>query len=280
MVLTGGTSNMLFQLALDFMILGGNVALVSRREVKLYKIGRKLMLSVNNKTKAKGYKADVRKYEELHKVIDNIIKDFGKINYLVNGASGNFLADAETLSSNGFKTVLEIDTLGTFNMSKLVYNKWMKNHGGAIVNLSSTVHHLGTYFQLHSGSAKAAIDNITKVLALEWGPHKVRVNGVAPGLIDKTEGFNRFMDLSFLNKKNKTFSSINEENFKQTISQKIPLQSLGNKNNISHTILFLLSDVSSYITGQTIVVDGGHLSTVPNYMAMSEKVSKFLKPKF
>jgi peroxisomal 2,4-dienoyl-CoA reductase len=280
MVLTGGTSRMLYQVALDFMILGGSVALLSRREVKLDKISRKLMESVKNKTKAKGYKGDVRKYEELFKVIDNIIKDFGKIDYLVNGASGNFLADAETLSPNGFKTILEIDTLGCFIMCKLVYNKWMKHHGGVIINISSTVHHLGTFFQIHSGSAKAAIDNITKVLALEWGSHKVRVNGIAPALIKNTEGFERFMDLSFLDKKDKSFSEIKDVSFKDKISELVPLQSLGTRDNISHTVIFLISDAASYITGQTLVVDGGHLATVPNYMVLSNKVTKFLKPKF
>ena len=261
------------------MILGGSVALVSRREIELDKRARKLMEISKKKTKAKGYKGDVRKYEDLFKVIDNIIKDFGRIDYLVNGAAGNFLADAETLSTNGFKTIMEIDTLGTFNMCKLVYNKWMKNHGGVIINISSTVHHFGTYFQIHSGSSKAAVDNITKVLALEWGPHKVRVNGVAPGMIKDSEGFNRLMDLTFLDKKMKSSEKLNE-NFKDSIPEYIPLQNLGTKNNISHTVLFLLSDAANYITGQTITVDGGSLAMLPNYMVLSEKVNKYLKPKF
>ena len=280
MIITGGTSRMLYQVAHDFMYLGGSVALVSRREVELDKIARRLTESVKNKSKAKGYKGDVRKYEDLYKVIDNIIKDFGKIDFLVNGASGNFLADAENLSPNGFKTVLEIDTLGCFNMCKLVFNKWMKQHGGVIINISSTVHHLGTFFQVHSGSAKAAIDNITKVLALEWGYYNVRVNGIAPGLISNTEGFKRYMDLSFLNKRNKYLSEIKEDSFKDKIAELLPIQVLGTKQNISHSIMFLISDAASYITGQTIVVDGGHLATIPNYMVYSKKVSKFFKPKF
>ena len=279
MLLSGGSSDMLWQIAEDFMILGGSVALVSRREIELDKRARKLMEISKKKTKAKGYKGDVRKYEDLFKVIDNIIKDFGRIDYLVNGAAGNFLADAETLSTNGFKTIMEIDTLGTFNMCKLVYNKWMKNHGGVIINISSTVHHFGTYFQIHSGSSKAAVDNITKVLALEWGPHKVRVNGVAPGMIKDSEGFNRLMDLTFLDKKMKSSEKLNE-NFKDSIPEYIPLQNLGTKNNISHTVLFLLSDAANYITGQTITVDGGSLAMLPNYMVLSEKVNKYLKPKF
>ena len=164
-------------------------------------------------------------------------------------------------------------------MCKLVYNKWMKNHGGVIINISSTVHHLGTYFQIHSGSSKAAVDNITKVLALEWGPHKVRVNGVAPGMIKDSEGFNRLMDLTFLDKKMKSSEKLNE-NFKDSIPEYIPLQNLGTKNNISHTVLFLLSDAANYITGQTITVDGGSLAMLPNYMVLSEKVNKYLKPKF
>lgn len=191
MLITGGTSKMLYQPAFEFMKLGGKVALVSRRLELLEKVANDLMSKTGSY--AKGYKFDLKKSkdQDYAELIDEIIKDFGKIDVLLNGAAGNFLKDAENLSLNGFKTVMEIDTLGTFLMSKWVYSKWMKKNGGNIINISASLHYLGTIWNTHAASAKAGVDAITKSLALEWGPQGVRVNGVAPGFIEGTEGFDR-----------------------------------------------------------------------------------------
>ena len=121
---------------------------------------------------------------------------------MVNGAAGNFLASAEKLSTNGFKTVMEIDTLGTFNMSKAAFNNSMKaNRSGNIINISALLHWNGTALQAHSSAAKAGVDALTKVMAVEWGPYGVRVNGIVPGAIKGTEGFERLGNLSLMNNK-------------------------------------------------------------------------------
>jgi len=194
MLITGGTSKMLYQPAYDFMRLGGKVALVSRRLDQLEKVAEDLKEKTGSL--AKGYKLDLKKATEpdYAKLIDEILNDFGRIDVLLNGAAGNFLADAENLSLNAFKTILEIDTLGTFLMSKWVYSKYMKKNGGKIINISASLHYLGTLLNSHAAAAKAGVDAITKTLALEWGPKGVRVNGVAPGAIEGTEGYDRLMD--------------------------------------------------------------------------------------
>ena len=194
MLITGGTSKMLYQPAYDFMRLGGKVALVSRRLDQLEKVAEDLKEKTGSI--AKGYKLDLKKATEpdYAKLIDEILNDFGRIDVLLNGAAGNFLADAENLSLNAFKTILEIDTLGTFLMSKWVYSKFMKKNGGKIINISASLHYLGTLLNSHAAAAKAGVDAITKTLALEWGPKGVRVNGVAPGAIEGTEGYDRLMD--------------------------------------------------------------------------------------
>lgn len=206
MVITGGTSKMLYQPALDFMKLGGKVALISRRLENLEKVAEDLKSKTNSF--AKGYRLDLKKAtdSECAKVIDDILNDFGRIDVLLNGAAGNFLADAETLTLNGFKTILEIDTLGTFLMSKWVYSKWMKKNGGKIINISASLHYLGTLLNSHAAAAKAGVDAITKTLALEWGPKGVRVNGVAPGAIEGTEGFDRLIDFKKQSDQNKKLS--------------------------------------------------------------------------
>ncbi|KAI3364989.1 hypothetical protein L3Q82_001152 [Scortum barcoo] len=137
---------------------------------------------------------DVRQPESIAAAVDETLKEFGRIDILINNAAGNFLCPAISLSFNAFKTVLEIDTMGTFNTSKIVFEKWFQNHGGNIVNISATLGYRGQALQVHAGSAKAANDAMTKHLAVEWGPSGVRVNAVAPGPVSGTEGFRRLDD--------------------------------------------------------------------------------------
>ena len=283
LAISGGTSRMLYQVAEDFMRLGGNVALFARREIELEKVASTLN-SMFPKSHAKGYKLDIRKQDDIEKVIDAVLVDFKRIDVLVNGAAGNFLAQAEKLSPNAFKTVFEIDTLGTFLLSKIVYLKYMNKNGGNIINITASLHHLGTLFQSHASAAKAAVDALTKTLALEWGPKGVRVNGVAPGFIEGTEGFDRLIDGEKANsKENLNSNKINEEELnkkKVSISSRIPLQRFGNRNDISNIVLFLASDASSYITGQSILVDGGTLAVFPNWLVLDEKFVKTWRAKF
>jgi len=133
----------------------------------------------------------VRKYDEVEKALDFVLQAFGKIDCVINGAAGNFLATLDALSPNAFRTVMEIDTFGVFHMSKAVYHKWFKEHGGNIINISATLHYAGCAMQVHAGTAKAGIDAITKHLAVEFGPKGIRVNGIAPGPIADTEGMSK-----------------------------------------------------------------------------------------
>jgi peroxisomal 2,4-dienoyl-CoA reductase len=281
MVLTGGTSKMLFQAANDFMKLGGKVALLSRRLNELQKVAENLM-KITNST-ARAYQIDLKnsKDKDYSNLVDKIINDFGRIDILVNGAAGNFLSDAENLSLNAFKTVIEIDTIGTFMMSKHVYIKWMKKNGGSIINISASLHYLGTIMNSHASTAKAGVDAITKTLALEWGPKGVRVNGVAPGFIEGTEGFERLMDLNKANSKEKMKNKA--ENYEIQISKfksLVPLQRYGDRKDISNTILYLASGLSSYVTGQTILVDGGALATSPNWLIFQPQFMKSWSPNY
>jgi NAD(P)-dependent dehydrogenase (short-subunit alcohol dehydrogenase family) len=138
-----------------------------------------------------GVPADVRKPDEVEAAFDRTLEAFGRVDIVINGAAGNFLAPAATLSYNAFRTVMEIDALGTFNVSKAAFTKYLGAHGGNIVNISATLHYKGTPLQTHPGSAKAAVDAMTRHLAVEWGAAGIRVNAIAPGPIDETEGMKR-----------------------------------------------------------------------------------------
>ena len=136
---------------------------------------------------------DVRNPAEVEAAFAAVLAEFGKVDIVVNGAAGNFLSPAATLTYKGFRTVMEIDTMGTFNVSKAAHNAWLGEHGGVILNISAWSRTVlqGTPLQVHAGSAKAAVDAMTCTLAKEWGPAGIRVVAITPGPISGTEGMKR-----------------------------------------------------------------------------------------
>ncbi|XP_026171040.1 peroxisomal 2,4-dienoyl-CoA reductase [(3E)-enoyl-CoA-producing] isoform X1 [Mastacembelus armatus] len=249
--ITGGGSGIGFRIAEVFMRHGCDTVIASRNMDKLKQAAKTL-------TEATGRRClplcmDVRQPESIMAAVDETLKELGCIDILVNNAAGNFLCPATSLSFNAFKTVVEIDTMGTFNTCKVVYDKWFKDHGGNIVNISATLGYKGQVLQVHAGSAKAANDAMTRHLAVEWGPSGVRVNAVAPGPISGTEGFRRLAGHSAE---------------AAGVFQSIPLQRAGNKTEMAHCTLFLASRASSYVTGAILVADGGTWLTLPNDVSM------------
>ena len=132
----------------------------------------------------------MRQPEAVENAVAQTIEQFGKIDIVVNGAAGNFLCAAEELSPNGFGTVVDIDLKGTFNVCRATFAQ-LKEHRGQILNISATLHYLGTPMQLHVSAAKAGVDALTRNLAVEWGRYGIRVNAIAPGPIEDTEGMTR-----------------------------------------------------------------------------------------
>ncbi|MEX1363235.1 MAG: SDR family oxidoreductase, partial [Nannocystaceae bacterium] len=160
---------------------------------------------------------------------------------VVNGAAGNFLCPAAQLSSNGFRTVLDIDAVGTFNVSRVAFDKALRDRGGTILNISATLHYGATLMQVHASAAKAAVDATTRNMALEWGPAGVRVNAIAPGPIGDTEGMSRLLPPGMGDRLRST----------------IPLRRFGRIEEIASASLFLVSEAASLVTGAVLVVDGG-----------------------
>ncbi|NXS52377.1 DECR2 reductase, partial [Brachypteracias leptosomus] len=197
---------------------------------------------------------DVRQPQTIVAAVDEALKEFKRIDILINNAAGNFLCPASALSFNAFKTVIDIDTMGTFNTSKVLFEKYFRDHGGVIVNITATLSYRGQALQVHAGAAKAAIDAMTRHLAVEWGPNNIRVNSLAPGPITGTEGYRRLG------------GKFAEEG---SLFKTIPLQRAGNKTEIAHSTLFLASPLSSYVTGTTLVADGGSwLTSANNFPAL------------
>lgn len=185
--------------------------------------------------------ADVRQPDQVEQAVAKALEVMGRIDILVNGAAGNFLCPAADMSTNAFGTVIDIDTKGTWHVSRAVYNACMKKSGGVILNISATLHYGGTPMQLHVSAAKAAIDAMTRNLAVEWGPQNVRVIGIAPGAIGDTEGTRRLLPGELAERLRKI----------------TPIQRIGKIDDIANLSLFLCSDAASNINGVTVVSDGG-----------------------
>jgi 2,4-dienoyl-CoA reductase [(3E)-enoyl-CoA-producing], peroxisomal len=235
--LTGGGTGITGGVARAFAEHGARLAIVSRKEENL--IAKKQFIEENG-GECLTVAADVREPDAVESAIKQAIEHYGKIDILVNGAAGNFLCAADQLSPNGFGTVVDIDTKGTFNVCRAAFET-LKESQGQIINISATLHYLATPMQIHVSAAKAGVDAITRNLSVEWGRHGIRVNGIAPGPIEDTEGMKRLL--------------IPE--LKEKLVRKIPLQRFGLIEDIENAALFLASDAASYINGVTLVVDGG-----------------------
>src|SRR6185295_7731831 len=241
---TGGGTGITGGVARALAEAGANVALVSRSMEHLEPAAAAINDSraANSSTgEAFAVAADVRNPEEIRNAITATVERFGKIDVVVNGAAGNFLCKAEELSPNGFGAVVDIDLKGTFNVCRAAFEELKKN-GGQILNISATLHYLGTPMQLHVSAAKAGVDALTKNLAVEWGGHGIRVNAIAPGPIGDTEGMKRLVP----------------EPIKEKLRQRIPLGRFGRIEDIENAAVFLCSDAASYINGAVLVVDGAH----------------------
>ncbi|XP_029932969.1 peroxisomal 2,4-dienoyl-CoA reductase [(3E)-enoyl-CoA-producing] isoform X2 [Myripristis murdjan] len=245
--ITGGGSGIGLRIAEVLMRHGCDTAIASRNIDKLREAATKLSAATGRRCLP--LCMDVRQPETITAAVEETLRELCRIDILVNNAAGNFLCPATALSFNAFKTVMEIDTMGTFNTSKVVYEKWFKDHGGNIVNISATLGYRGQGLQVHAGSAKAANDAMTRHLAVEWGPSGVRVNTLAPGPISGTEGFRRLGG---------------PRGEAAGAFQSIPLQRAGNKTEMAHAVLFLASRASSYVTGAILVADGGAWLTSAN----------------
>ena len=188
-LVTGGGTGICRGIALRLAEHGCDVAIVSRR--------REHLEPAADAIRAKGVKAaavpaDVRDPAAVEAAVVRAAELSGRLDLLVNGAAGNFLCRAEDLSPNGFGAVVDIDLKGTFHLSKAALPH-LKAQGGAVLNVSSTLHYYGTAAQLHVSAAKAGVDALTRVLAVEWGRYGIRVNGIAPGPIADTEGVRRLL---------------------------------------------------------------------------------------
>jgi NAD(P)-dependent dehydrogenase (short-subunit alcohol dehydrogenase family) len=235
-LVTGGATGLGLEIARLLGSHGARVAICSRKQANLESAVADLRQA--------GIEAiygvcDVRRHDEVTAVVEEVLRAFGRLDVVVNNAAGNFPVPISDLSPNGFKAVVDIDLLGTFNVSKAAYDLWLRENGGAVVNISAAIQYRGMALQAHVVSAKAGVDALSRACAIEWGPDGVRVNVVAPGAMSGTEGVKR----------------VTGDNRHRTTQN--PLRRPGSTTEVAEAVLFLASEASSYVTGAVLVVDGG-----------------------
>lgn len=233
----GGTSGINLGLAEAFAAAGARLSLISRSQDKVDAAVKNIeSLGV----KAIGFAADVRQFDQVKAAFEKTEQQFGKVDVVISGAAGNFLAAAADLSANGFKVVVDIDLLGTFNVLRASLDHLAKP--AAIINISAPQSTKAVPMQSHVCAAKAGVDQLTRCLAIEWGPRGIRVNAIQPGPIEDTEGMARLAP---------------NADYRAKTERAVPLGRFGAKSEVADLALFLCSDAARYITGAVIPCDGG-----------------------
>lgn len=233
----GGTSGINLGVALRFAEAGAGVGVLSRSQQKVDDTVKALK---QHGVKAVGIAADVRDANAVEHALRTAHGELGDFDVLVSGAAGNFPAPALGISPNGFKSVVDIDLIGTFHVLRAAF-PLMRKPGGSIVNISAPQAWIPMELQMHVCAAKAGVDMITRVAAMEWGPDGLRVNSISPGPIENTEGMRRLAPTP---------------QAEEAIRKTVPLGTFGTTTDIADACLWLGSPYARYISGCVIPVDG------------------------
>ncbi|MFD2043939.1 2,4-dienoyl-CoA reductase [Ornithinibacillus salinisoli] len=241
-IVTGSSSGMGKYMAKKFADEGANVVLTGRKADTLMEVEKELEETATGEFFI--FPMDVRKPDDVERLVRATDEHFGRIDHLVNNAAGNFICAAEDLTVNGWNSVIDIVLNGTFYCSSAVGKYWIeKEVKGTILNMVATYAWNAGAGVIHSSAAKAGVLNMTRTLAVEWGTkYGIRVNAIAPGPIERTGGADKLFE--------------SEKAAKRTI-QSVPLQRLGQPEEIAELAYFLLSDKATYINGEVVTMDGG-----------------------
>ena len=237
-IVTGGGSGIGRCISHEIAHLGAHVVLVGRTLDKLEQVVAEIEEDGGS---ASLQTCDIRQEDRVKEVIANVVDERGRIDLLVNNAGGQFAAPLVGISKNGWDAVVGTNLTGGFLMAREAFDQSMKEDGGAVVNILADMWR-GMPGMGHSGAARAGMENFTKTAAVEWAAAGVRVNAVAPGWI-ASSGMDTYPDY-----------------VKATIPQlreNVLLKRLGTESEVSAAVCFLLSPAASFITGETLSVDGG-----------------------
>ena len=242
-VVTGGGSGLGKAMTKYFLELGAKVAITSRDLDKLKSTAQELETQTGGTCLP--LQCDVRHYEEVENMLQEVLKAFGKVDVLLNNAAGNFISPTERLSSNAFDTVIDIVLKGTKNCTLAFGKHWIdtKQTSSTVLNIVTTYAWTGSAYVVPSATAKAGVLAMTRSLAVEWAKYGIRTNAIAPGPFPTKGAWDRLLpgDLA--------------EKF--DMSKKVPLKRVGDHQELANLAAYLVSDFSAYVNGEVIVIDGG-----------------------
>ena len=242
-VVTGGGSGLGKAMTKYFLELGAQVAITSRDLEKLKSTATELETETGGTCLS--LQCDVRHYEQVENMLQEVLKAFGKVDVLLNNAAGNFISPTERLSANAFDTVIDIVLKGSKNCTLAFGKHWIdtKQKSATILNIVTTYAWTGSAYVVPSATAKAGVLAMTRSLAVEWAKYGIRSNAIAPGPFPTKGAWDRLLpgDLA--------------EKF--DMSKKVPLKRVGDHQELANLAAYLVSDFSAYVNGEVIVIDGG-----------------------
>jgi NAD(P)-dependent dehydrogenase (short-subunit alcohol dehydrogenase family) len=241
-IVTGGGTGLGKAMGTYFLKLGANLVITSRKLDVLKQTAAEMEAETDGKVLA--IACDVRKYDEVEKMLQETIKTFGRVDVLLNNAAGNFISPTERLSANAFSTIIDIVLKGSVNCSLALGKYWIgEKIPGNILNIVTTYAFTGSAYVVPSACAKGGVLAMTRSLAVEWGRHNIRTNAIAPGPFPTKGAWERLLP--------------GEMAQKFDFKNRVPLKRVGEHQELANLAAFLISDFSGYINGEVITIDGG-----------------------
>lgn len=242
-VVTGGGSGLGKAMTKYFLELGANVAITSRDLDKLKTTAAELEAATGGTCLP--LQCDVRHYDQVENMLAEVLKTFGKVDVLLNNAAGNFISPTERLSANAFDTIIDIVLKGSKNCTLAFGKHWIdsKQTSATILNIVTTYAWTGSAYVVPSATAKAGVLAMTRSLAVEWAKYGIRSNAIAPGPFPTKGAWDRLLPGDL------------KEKF--DLAKKVPLQRVGDHQELANLAAYLVSDFSAYVNGEVITIDGG-----------------------
>ncbi|MGV4414453.1 SDR family oxidoreductase [Chryseobacterium sp. T1] len=258
-IVTGGGSGLGKAMTKYFLELGAKVVITSRNLEKLQATAKELEELTGGKVLAVA--CDVRNYDEVEAVKEATLKEFGKIDILLNNAAGNFISPTERLSANAFDTIIDIVLKGTKNCTLSIGKHWIDTKtSGTVLNIVTTYAWTGSAYVVPSATAKAGVLAMTRSLAVEWAKYGIRTNAIAPGPFPTKGAWDRLLPGDL------------QEKFDMT--KKVPLRRVGDHQELANLAAYLVSDFSAYVNGEVVTIDGGEWLQGAGQFNMLDQIPK------